>query len=168
MLAYFFRSSHGNLTKASWVAGGYWHSNNWNSPSFTSGSAYLPAHSFSLSRCSSQSSGIGSIPAGLYNRSPSDSRPGSVLGEVDRLSVFSDNLEPRFESNLNFRDGLPTVYQPSNELSRKMSPTSVASEMSINTSHQNHWSWLPFMLGFSLAVNVCVIVYFMFLHTVRI
>lgn len=159
--------SNGNLTKASWVAGGYWQSNNWNSPSFTPLPPHSPNHSFALSRSSSQSSGIGSIQTGLYNRSPSDSRPGSAVGEIDRLSVFSDHLESRFpDSNQHvFQENSSPIYQSNSALSQRAFSSSSTSLISAQPSH---WSWMPFMLGFSLAVNICVLVYFVFIHSARV
>jgi len=161
--------SNGNLTKASWVAGGYWQSNNWNSPSYTPLPPHSPNHSFALSRSSSQSSGIGSAQTGLYNRSPPDSRPGSAVGEIDRLSVFSDHLEPRFSDGNQhvFHDGSSSIFQANSALSlsqRAVSP----SNTSLISAQPSHWSWLPFMLGFSLAVNICVLVYFVFIHSARV
>lgn len=159
--------SNGNLTKTSWVAGGYWQSNNWNSPSFTPLPPHSPNHSFALSRSSSQSSGIGSIQTGLYNRSPSESRPGSAVGEIDRLSVFSDHLEPRCSDNNQhvFHDNSSSIYQANSALSQRALSSSSTSLIS---AQPNQWSWLPFMLGFSLAVNICVLGYFVLIHSVRV
>ncbi|XP_032781804.2 uncharacterized protein LOC116919854 [Daphnia magna] len=155
-----------NLTKASWVAGGYWQGDNWPSSTFSS-----PNHNSPFTRSSSQSSGFGSIQTGLLNRSPPDSRPDSTLEDIDRFSVFSDNLDPRHvDSSLRFQENSPCLYQsPSNELSRKSLVSSISST-NASVHHTSvapltsQWSWLPFMLGFSLAVNVCVLTYFGFLH----
>ena len=153
------------MTKASWVAGGYWQSNNWPSPTFSSPS---PSHNTPLTRSSSQSSGFGSVQTGLHNRSPPDSRPDSTLEEIDRFSVFSDNLEPRYsDSSLRFPESSPNLYQYANELSRKSLVSSISSTNGTPTTPliTNQWSWLPFMFGFSLAVNVCVLTYFVFLYS---
>ena len=165
-----FSCSNGNLTKASWVAGGYWQSNNCSPPS-PSFSPQSPT-SFPLSRSSSQSSGIGSIQTGLFNRSPCDSRPGSPSGEIDRLSVFSDHLDhPRYaESNQHmFHDVSPSMYQRGGALSTVSSNNaSLLNASLMNNTASSHWSWLPFLLGFSLAVNICVLAYFVFIHSVKV
>lgn len=111
--------------------------------------------------------GIGSIQTGLYNRSPSDSRPGSAVGEIDRLSVFSDHLESRFpDSNQHvFQENSSPIYQSNSALSQRAFSSSSTSLISAQPSH---WSWMPFMLGFSLAVNICVLVYFVFIHSARV
>ncbi|XP_046437000.1 uncharacterized protein LOC124188419 isoform X1 [Daphnia pulex] len=159
-----------NLTKASWVAGGYWQGNNWPAPTFSS-----PSHNTALTRSSSQSSGFGSIQTGLLNRSPPDSRPDSTLEDIDRFSVFSDNLDQRFtDSSLRYQENSPCLYQyPNNELSRKSLISSISSTNDsvhhISTiPSTTQWSWIPFMFGFSLAVNVCVLTYFVFLHSSKI
>ena len=164
------RSSPGtNLTKASWVAGGYWQGSNWPSPTFSS-----PSHNTVLTRSSSQSSGFGSVQTGLLNRSPPESRPDSTLEDIDRFSVFSDNLDPRFtDTSLRYHENSPCLYQyPNNELSRKSLISSISSgkdSVHISSSPStSQWSWLPFMFGFSLAVNVCVLTYFVFLHSSKI
>ena len=165
-----YRTSNGNLTKASWVAGGYWQSNNWQSPSFAASS---PNYSYPLSRSSSQSSGFGSIHTAGYNRSPCESRPGSPFAEIDRLSVFSDSYEPRSaDSSLRYHEHLPTsspAYPNEGDLTkRSVTSPSVIDQETIKktdvTSSSSHWFVLPFLLGFSLAVNICVFGYFL-LHS---
>ncbi|KAI9555453.1 hypothetical protein GHT06_017968 [Daphnia sinensis] len=159
-----------NLTKASWVAGGYWQGDSWPSSTFSS-----PNHNSPLTRSSSQSSGFGSVQTGLLNRSPPDSRPDSTLEDIDRFSVFSENLDPRHvDSSLQFQENSPCLYQcPSNELSRKSLVSSISST-NASVHHApvapltSQWSWLSFMLGFSLAVNVCVLPYFVFLHSSKV
>lgn len=152
-------SSNGNLTKASWVAGGYWQP-----PSVVPSASYT----YPLSRSSSQSSGFGSTQTPLQNCSPADSRPESPFVDTDRLSVFSDQYESinRFSSEfaLRYNEDQQSFHAPSvcHGTGLDLSSPSVrlfhgdskeATRAALNASSQ--W-WLPFMFGFSLAVNVCL------------
>lgn len=176
-LILFFRSpSQGNLTKASWVAGGYWHQNSgWGSPtSYTSLSSPNDSQT-TLTRSSSQSSGFGSsFQTGLFNRSPPDSRPESMLEEIDRLSVFSDNLAETRSFNevasvrTRYQDNSPVPYTYVHNNLSQVSALSSVSSANADGSHfvsspfssatLSQWSWLlPFLFGFSLALNICLI-----------
>lgn len=168
------------------MAGGYWQqnsSNGWESPSspvFSSPPSPSGTHT-TLTRSSSQSSGFGSTAHlnGFHNRSPPDSRPESTLEEIDRLSVFSENLVEHNGSSLRYvaeNSLVPYTFARNN-----VSPTSMMSSLSslsgatpssspapVSTPPSPTSSWLlPFLFGFSLAVNLCVVTYVVFLHSTK-
>lgn len=103
------RISTKNITQSSWVAGGYWGSPM--SPTRELAAHVVPkpisihqnqVHTFPLSRSSSQSSGYISLTNGLAPYTSShgpfslpNSRHGSVCGDFERGSVFS---EPAYKS----------------------------------------------------------------------
>ena len=171
------------MTKASWVAGGYWQKpNQWPSTPFSSPLTSSQTNT-PLTRSSSQSSGFGSVLTGIFsNRSPPDSRPESTFDEIDCLSTYSDNFEsPRNQdpdrSTLRY-DSSPVPYGFHTDLSRASLMSSISSvnngsaiatNVASPSSISSQWSWLlPFMLGFSLALNVCIITYCVFLHSSKI
>ena len=179
-------SSPSNLTKASWVAGGYWQHNNshsgWESPSpsvFSSPPSPSGTHT-TLTRSSSQSSGFGSSfhLNGGYNRSPPDSRPESTLEEIDQLSLYSENVMEPSSASIRYapesNSMVPYTFAR-NDLSRTsmMSSLSSVSDATLQTSSRlvsapmmSQSSWLlPFLFGFSLALNLCVLTYCVFLHS---
>lgn len=165
-----FSSQSSNLTRASWVAGGYWQRNNWAANNFTSSSPTITP----LTRSSSQSSGFGSVQSAFQGRSPQESRPESVFEEIDRLSVFSDDLEARsVKSNFRYADNSPVNYSYAHELTRK-SPLHTIPSVS-GSIHPlspippaNYWSCpsllIGFLLGFSVAINLCVFTNYYIVH----
>lgn len=110
-----------NVTQSSWVAGGYWKSNE-----------YLNNFSglTNLSRSSSQSSGFGSQSSGqphsnfydgnnVFNSLPS-SKTNSVCGDFDKFSVLSEpayqyNSNSNYKNNNNNNRFYP-VLRPDNQL----------------------------------------------------
>lgn len=165
------------------MAGGYWHQNkNWGSPStsFSPPSSPIGTIYATPTRSSSQSSGFGSTQTGIFNRSPPDSRPESTMEEFDQLSVYSDNLlEPRSfaecestHTSFQYPESSPVPFNfPPNDVSRMSMLSSISSNISPagsphpsplhpTISSPKQFSWLmPFLFGFSLAVNICVMTY---------
>ncbi|XP_065578862.1 transmembrane protein 201 homolog [Artemia franciscana] len=117
----------------------------------------------SVSRSSSQSSGFESqsdfnertlIPE-YTPPSPSSSRRSSIS---DLTEVFRGYSKTSARSRLGCDNSRALMLAENRDLGRTSRISSVS-----QIEMKDTWSWLPFILGFSLAINVCVCAYVVFL-----